>query len=219
MAFATLADLKVTLQIADSQEPRDTWLQAALDAADDWVREIVRADYDFAGTATQKFYNVHEDAKLHIPVPGATVEEVRRLCDADSTAEVLEEDCDYVVEAPLENGLNQWIRLEPIFRRAVSGLDGEAFRTRLPRDWRVIEMDYSSDGSVPAPINRATTQLAGILFETGPQLSSGKISERIGDYSYSLTGGGERQLTGHAGGFGLVMRLLRPFIKAKVLVT
>ena len=213
MALATLADVKRVLHITDVDEARDADITSCLVALSDWVKQVLRAEYDATSTVrTVKYYDVHEDAALAVPVAESAVNAVRVYLLADAVASALTVNTNYEVKD------GRTVRLRPPttstpFEGATAG--------RLFDTYARVEIDYTPPGTVPASVRDGVAMLAAGWWQSGPQLASGVTSERIGDYSFST-----RRSVSSDGGADAVedfwsagMKLLHPWIRSSVAVT
>lgn len=177
MALATVADVKRVLRLADDAEPRDTQLAEALAAIEAWAEPRLQ-NFD-SGASTESFYDIAEDATLAIP-PGVTVSQVSVGMTVDE--ELVLDDIDWEYDSAAGR-----LMLRPNMHVVpFENVDATRFR----RDWQHVRIDYTNSAGVPANVRDAIALLAAGYWRTGPQILADLNAEKIGDYSYSVSGGG-----------------------------
>lgn len=203
MALATLNDVKYVLGIATSDTSYDTQLQAALDAAESWVKRRCRRTFDGTGSATATFNNVREDETLDLDEENVTVTEVRVFVDRTGVGTVLGSSGYQVIDSR---------RVQLVSTLTVIPFEG-AVASRLPNFYDKVTVTYTMSGTVPAAVKKATAMLAANLHEQGKSQASGKTSETLGDYSYSVA-----LAQGESAVPPMVKNLLAPFIRNRIQV-
>lgn len=215
MALATVQDIKRVMLIEDSNQARDAQLAAALEAAESWFLKRSRVQYDASGVQTATFFDINEDAAIHLPVEGATIEEVR----IEGYATTVDQ---WTYDGEHEIRLRPYLLVEPF-----EGAVGRRFLRVLQK----VEVDFTATSNVPAAVRDGVARLAGWAWATGPRqgATSGTVtgaikSENLGGYSYTLetasqiAGGSMSGKKDDPLGDALV--LLRPFLrKPRVSVT
>jgi hypothetical protein len=181
--LASLADVKSVLNIPDSDTSRDARLRQCLAAVQSWVEPRL-TKLTAAGQQCATYWDVPEDATLHLPANDVTVLKVR----------VFEYPSSYGVPlSPVELGLGHGYDLTDdgaLFLRptlSVSPFEGATAQRRL-RQYVRVEVHYLGTGVVPRAVTEGIAFLTAGYFMDGPRALKGITSERIGDYSYTLGG-------------------------------
>lgn len=202
MVLAVLADVKRMLGTTSSSD--DTNMQAFLDTADAWIKQLTGGEWDGSGSTTHTFYNVRQGEVLRLPVADATVTDVTVYYSSyDPGVEFsfsLTPSQNYVVE---DDG-----KIRLFFSRLSQPFEG-AFATSIPSLYDKVTVTYTRTGTVPKPVRDAVALVAAAAYQQSKSESLGVSSESIGDYSYSRG-------SGSADGATLVIpdrarRWLRPY--------
>jgi hypothetical protein len=171
MALAEEMDVKRIL--------KDTSIDGAsltpyLQAAETWIEKVLGRDFDVTGSVTERFANIRQDGMLYLSDIAPTSIVITGYRRADSvTGSVLVEDASW---QHLGDGKIQllWTSLGS-----------------LPWTWERIDVAYTASGQIPAPIREAAAIAAAALYRRSSLQASGLQSERIGDYAYTVTPGGQ----------------------------
>ena len=169
--FATLDDVKRVLRIPLDNTDNDIELTAALEAANDLVSRKVHVRY-LNGERVTDFYEVAADALLPLPAEEIVVSKVEVASYPD---EDLYEFDDYYATGNA-------VRLGGNF----GGMG--VWDTRHVRNYyQHVRLTYTALDTVPAGLRDATA-LYAVGFYPEPLQSQGNvISEKLGDYSYTLS--------------------------------
>lgn len=163
-------------------------LSEALDAADSYLRTKLQP-FDDKDGGTVKYHNVSRGGSVPLPTDLATVTAARLFRYSDSPAAVLRRDVDFYLDGgrlvltPKSNAVEWFSRLE---------------------------VDWGSPGSVPAAVRDGVALTAAALFAQFPRLFQGTRSERIGDYSYTLSDKEVEDVVPLK-----ALKLLQPFMKRR----
>lgn len=184
--LATIQDVK---RVIGSTDPNNNLgIQAALSAAESWVRRYLGKDYNSPGaTITAKFYSVRDDAILELPDENCTITAVRIYPAPNSTASSLtagqyETIRSKKVQLQTRNGP---FPVSEVVARPGHIPQGGALGVTYSR----VEVDYTTTGVVPAAVKEATAIIAGAFYTQAAAQAGGFTSETLGDYSYSMAGG------------------------------
>lgn len=221
MALATVEDVRRMLKIPESSvdDERDRQLESALEAAESWVHVRLRQRFDEETGGTHTAYDHRETDEILLPRIGCSVTEVRVTLGSEIDLVAMADSATLTADQyDVISGLNgpRAIRLRPSM--IIAPFEG-AVAERIPRTFRKVEIDWeppSSGDLVPAAVRDATALLAAGMWKVAPRLTAGIKSEKIGDYSYTLD-----DLKGGEGSdyWSQAMRILRPFIRRKPMVT
>ena len=220
MALATVEDVRRMLKIAESSvdDERDRQLASSLEAAESWVHVRLRQRFDQETGDTYSVYDHRETDEILLPRIGCVVTAVR-IALGDELSEVPTNDSTTLTTDQYDviDGMNgaRAIRLRAgLLYQPFEGATAE----RMPRVYRKVEIDWEppTGDLVPAAVRDATALLAAGMWKAAPRLAGGMKSEKIGDYSYTLD-----DLRGEEGSdyWSQAMRMLRPFIRRKPMVT
>lgn len=162
MALATVEDVRRVGKIPTTVD--DAEVQKALDAAESYLRtKLPRWDDSAGGVA--KFYNVQGTAQLPLPSPDAAITGVKLFYHyRDATGETVPA-TDYATA-------NGYLVL---------------LRSDTRRWYARAEVTWTNVGSVPAAVRDGVALTAAALASQYGKLTGGMRSERIGDYSYTLS--------------------------------
>lgn len=215
MAIASVEDVKRVLK---SEEANNiVVVQAALGAAEDYVRRVTGRNWATDTTqTTATFNNVRDDSMLEMPEEDASIDEVKIFVTAGSSGDVLVENDGYQV---IRGGRKVQLlpRHEiPILREAATRNLGGGFRSgrSTPIDYERVEVKYTPSGNVPAAVREATALMAAALVARQGDQVKGLSSETLGDYSYSIGQGGAT--LGSDAVPAQARALLRPFRRSRV---
>ena len=206
MALASLDDVKTVLRLTDVDATRDAQIQSSLDAVDSWA-ETHLWRISRIGAQMETYYDVYEDATLHLPAADVTVTVVRVFEYPSSSGIPL---------SPIELGLGSGyditddgrLLLRPTL--LVSPFEGATAQRHL-RVYARVEVHYEGTGVVPRAITEGIAFLAAGHWQDGPRALQGLTSERIGDYSYTL---GDVGKDGGTSSFeARALFFLKPFLK------
>lgn len=179
--LATLSDVQRVLQYATLTSAQVEQLQEALEVADALLRVKLQTFDSSSGTAA--YYHSVPGAGLNLPVNGAAVTAVRTYLTPDADPILLTADLFQVADTHVLLERRLWDMPWPYGygTQLVEGTDLVVAR---------VEVDWTYTGGIPKPVRDAVALTTGALWSQGPKFVSGLKSERIGDYSYTLGGGG-----------------------------
>jgi hypothetical protein len=215
MTLATTADAARYL----ASPPADlTLIQPFLDAATAWVERITGRDWDATGTVIENFYNVRQGTVIRLRDEAPTVTQVLVFPDVGNDDNFFE--LSGVGGAGGYRLLNRG-RLQLVANRFTIPFEG-AHGERMLTWWSRVKVTYTASAVVPTPIREAVAMIAASDFS---KASSGNIvasaggitSEKIGDYSYTLSDPSSSSASGGSGG-GIppeALRMLRPYSAAR----
>lgn len=181
MAYASVADIKRVLQYTDDDPVRDAQLRASLDAVESWAETRLR-HLGRSGPQIEVYFDVAEDATLHLPADDIVVTKVKVFASASSTG---------LLSFPSELGHapgydltdDGRLILRPSFQ--VVPFEG-AIAERTLRYYSRVEVHYIGSGLMPRAVSEGLAILAAGHWRFGPNILSGLNSEKIGDYSYTM---------------------------------
>lgn len=209
MALASLDDVKRVLRFTDSDPQRDAQLQADLDAVESWA-EMHLWRLSQIGAQVETYFDIPEDATLHLPAADVTVTLVKAFEHPSSVGVPLS-----AIELGLGHGYDisadGKLILRPIL--TVSPFEGATAQRRM-RTYARVEVHYQGTGVIPQAVTEGIAFLAAGYWQDGPRALSGLRSEKIGDYSYSLGGGSSSSVSEDTPSFVTrALWLLTPFLK------
>ncbi len=183
MALASLADVKRVLRIpaASVDTERDDRIRAALAAVESWA-DTRLWHISAEGEQLEVFWDIPEDATLHLAAPDVTVLKLK-VYEYPSSAGV--------PLSPVELGMGHGYDLSDdgrVFLRptlTVSPFEGASAQRRL-RVYARVEVYYEGTGVIPRAVTEGIAFLAAGHYADGPRALKGLTSEKIGDYSYNL---------------------------------
>lgn len=183
--LASLADVKRVLQLTDDNEARDAQLRASLAAIDDWISPSFEK-LTLDGPQVEVFWDVYEDATLHMPATDVTITRVRAFYSP-----VAFEDEPVPSEMTLGSGFDLTDQGDILLRPslAVQPFEG-AYATRQLRVYSRVEVHYIGTGVVPRSVSEGVALLAAGYWKEGPAILSSITHEKIGDYEYWTNAGG-----------------------------
>ena len=165
MALASVADVVRVLGLPALEEgdPRTAAIEKALEAVESYIIPKLKP-FTTEGSTTIR-YNVAGDELIPLPVPGSAVSEVRTFLSPGFFGQsVLVLGTDYALT---DSGIR---------------LFGDHATT-----YDRLEIDWTYGGGVPAAVRDGVALAAGALWRGQPAVASGLKSERIGDYSYTVS--------------------------------
>lgn len=179
MPLASLDDVKRILRVSNVDETRDAHLRAALAAVEDWIAPQL-AGLTAEGQQVEVFFDVYEDATLHMPAKDATVLRVKVFYGPNTSESIPQS-----MEMSLGSGYNLdnegRVMLRPnMFLQPFEG----AVASRPLRMYNRVEVLYYSTGVVPPAVTEAVALLTAGYYQEGPQLLNSIVREKIGDYEY-----------------------------------
>lgn len=186
MALSTVADIRRVGKLADSIP--DAELAPALETAESYLRTKL-ARWDDSAGGTTKFYNITGTAQLPLPSPDAIVTAVRLYHGyRDATGELVPT-TDYAT--------------------------GTGYVTLLRDDlssyyYARAEVTWTNVGTVPAAVRDGVAMVAASLYSQYGRATAGMRSERIGDYSYTLSDKDIESVVP-----AKALELLKPFFRTK----
>lgn len=182
MPFASVADVKRILNLTDEDAARDARLRAALSAVESWA-EQQQWNISDSGAQVESFFDVAEDATLYIP-KDAIVTKVRVF--SGSSPETARD----LVLSTLSPGYELADGGKVILRPSlwVQPFEG-AWASRFMRYHARVDVYYVGAGVVPKALTEGIAWLAAGYHTEGPTILLGIVSEKIGDYSYTLRSG------------------------------
>lgn len=187
MNFASLDDVKRILRISPTSvdDIRDARLEAALEAVEDWATSALKG-LGKEGQNVEVYWDRREDETLHLPAGDIVITRVKVYEYPSSSGVPLSP-----VELGLGHGYDQDDEGRLILRPVLdySPFEG-ATAQRRPRRYARVEVFYEGTGVIPRAVTEGVAFLTAGYYSYGPQVLSGITSERIGDYSYTLGGGG-----------------------------
>lgn len=159
--FATIDDVKRMLRLdgTTTTAAQDQRLQSFLDAAESRLRPRLM-NFD-AGSGTTVSYNVYAPSRIPLPIIGATIAQVRAWTTVSGGLRVFTTD-EYTPE-------DQYVELE------------------YPGFYQRVEVDWVYAGGVPEAVRDGVAMYAASLASRSQANSTGIKSERIGDYSYTIS--------------------------------
>lgn len=202
MALASVQDVKRILRMHGDEEPRDSELRAALDAVESWADTHLNYVED-DGLHLETYWDVYEDATLHLPSPDVIVTKVKVF--GYPSDEVVSRPESLKVHEGYDVTQNGRLILRPTL--IFEPFEGAVASRRLTLYSRV-EVYYTGSGVIPRALTEGIAFLAAGYWAHGPAAlvgftskiassSSGSgggitgiTSERIGDYSYKFGDGG-----------------------------
>lgn len=207
MALAVLADVRRILKLTEVDATKDTQLTEALDAVDSWFRVRQRGRFDEITPGTAKYYAIRYGTVVHLPVPGSTVSAVR-AGSAEGPSTLGSDSYTVMDDRRVRVG-----RLDPWPRDP---------REQEPVEWtgrpyyELVEIDYVPPSTVPKGVRDGIAMLAAAQWLRtggGGDEQDGIVSERIGDYTYTLAQDQQRTADDlHRDG----LKMLRPFVGARI---
>jgi hypothetical protein len=190
----------------DSEDvERDANLRVALAVAESWVGPKLK-DLGKRGDQVETFFDVSEDATLHLPADDCTVTKVKVFEYPSSGGVPL---------SPIELGFGHGYDLTDegdVYLRpslVVSPFEG-ASAGRSPRLYSRVEVFYTGTGEIPQNVTEGVAIIAAGLYTDTPRALGGMKREKIGDYEYELqqrTGADEPEYVSRA------LWLLKPSMK------
>lgn len=181
MALASLDDVKRILSLTDVDLVRDAKIRACLAAVEAWAEKRI-ANVSREGQQVEVYYDVYEDARLILPADDATVTKVKVYEYPSSGGVEL---------SPIELGLGHGydvtdtgeLYLRPTL--TTTPFEGATAQRRL-RTYARVEVYYLGTGVVPRDLTEGIAFLAAGYYSDGPGALHGLVSEKIGDYSYTM---------------------------------
>lgn len=166
--FATLNDLKRILRININDNTNDAELTAALEAANDLVGRTVHVRY-LPGPQVKTYFHVAGDARIDLPAEEVVI---TSIVAADGWE--LSPDQYHVQDGSVRFTSNYGGMGITEFRR---------FRYFHPK----LTITYTSADEVPAGLREATALLAADFYPVPIEDQGNVISEKLGDYQYTLS--------------------------------
>ncbi len=213
MAFASVDDVNRVLGYTTGDDTvRDAQLRAKLSAVESWAEKQGWALSE-RGAQVASFYDVVEDATLHLPVSDATVTKVTVY-----SSPFIESARDLVLGTAspgyelLDDGV---VALRPSFW--VEPFEG-ALAARFIRTHSRVDIHYIGTGIVPPAVTEGIAWLTAayhVQGGAGSALLNGITSEKIGDYSYTRgsTSSSSSKSSSDPDYLGEAMWWLRPFMR------
>lgn len=205
--LASLYDVRLALRIpsSDVNEERDAQLRVALEAVEGVFIDRLK-NITASGPQMIVWYDVYEDATIHLPSSEITVTKLNVFEYPSSPGIPL---------SPIELGFGHGydltddgcILLRPTL--AFSPFEGATAQRRL-RAYSRVEVHYIGNGVINPTITAGIAYLAAGWWQDAPRAMSGLTSEKIGDYSYTL--GDLAADDGIPGFWARGMLLLKPFL-------
>lgn len=179
MPLASLDDVKRILRVSTVDEERDAQLRAALDAVEDWIAPQL-AGLTAEGQQVEAFFDVYEDATLHMAARDATVLRVK-VFYGPASADGIPQGYEMRLGSGYDLDNEGRIMLRP--NLTFAPFEG-ALASRPLKMYSRVEVLYYSTGVVPKSITEAVALLTAGYWSEGPQLLQSISHEKIGDYEY-----------------------------------
>ena len=210
MALASLEDVKRVMRIAstDVDEERDSQPRAALDAVTDWIEPLLTG-LTKEGPQVTVFWDVFEDATLHMPNNDCTVTAVR-VYDTPSTFEDVPPSNELRLGSGYDLDDQGRIMLRPSLTYAP--FEG-ALASRTLRLYSRVEVHYISTGVVPKHITEGVALLTAGYYSESPAILQSIQHEKIGDYEYWTSAGSSGGSVGEAAYAQRAMKFLNSRVK------
>jgi hypothetical protein len=220
MAFASVDDVNRVLGFTTGDDPaRDAQLRAKLSAVESWAVQQGWA-LSQRGAQVESYYDVVEDATLHLPVQDCVITKVTVFSSpfVESARDLILGTASPGYEI-LDEGT---IALRPSLW--IEPFDG-AWASRFIRTHSRVDIHYIGTGIVPPAVTEGIAWLTAayhVQGGAGSALLQGITSEKIGDYSYTL---GSKTSSGSSSSAGPnyaqeAMFWLKPFMRTShVMVT
>lgn len=185
MALASLDDVNRILKFTTGENPsRDADLRAALSAVESWAESSLWK-ISVEGPNVEVYFDIVEDATLHLPAGDLTVTKVKIIPYASG------DDSFFFVYANSQSGSLQGYDLDDQGRlmlrpqQTYSPFEG-AHASRLLRTYSRVEVHYIGTGVIPRAVTEGIAFLTAGYWKFGSQALENVKSEKIGDYSYTL---------------------------------
>lgn len=168
-ALATPADVRRVLRMTVAQAS-DASVQPALDAVTSWLGERL-PEYD-ATLGTTTYLDVEVPSDIYLAVPGASVVEIRTRDGA-------------VIPSSSYDVTRKFVRV----RYGTSWPQRSSLLVGGSRSYvyDLLKLDWMRNFTVPQAIVEGAALTAAAYWLQGPQLATGMRTERLGDYSYTLS--------------------------------
>lgn len=213
MALAALSDVKRVMRIpaSDVDEQRDSELRASLDAVTDWIEPLLTG-LTKEGPQVQVFWDVFEDATLHMPNNDCLVTRVRAYGTPSTFEDNPPQD-----ELRLGSGYDLDNEGRVMLRANLSYEPFEgALASRTLRTYSRVEVHYISTGVVPKHITEGIALLAAGYWTEGPALLQSIQHEKIGDYEYWTAAGSSGSSGGGAAGEAAYAQRAMKFLNSRI---
>lgn len=186
MALASLADVNRILgyTTGDNTE-RDAKIRSNLAAVESWA-EGALWKISAEGPNVEVYFDVFEDATLHLPAEDLTVTKVKII-------PYIGNDSFYYIYVNSGSSTGAGYELDDQGRlmlrpmKTFEPFEG-AHASRLLRTYDRVEVHYIGTGVVPKSVTEGIAFLTAGYTKYGPQALANVKSEKIGDYSYTLGG-------------------------------
>jgi hypothetical protein len=185
--LASVEDVNRILGHTTGDNPvRDAKVRASLDAVESWA-EGAFWKTSAEGPQVEVYFDVYEDATLYLPALDITVTKVKIVPYAAG------DDAFYYIFVNSEAGNTQGydvtddgrLILRPL--RSIQPFEGVR-ADRILRTYSRVEVFYKGTGIVPRGVTEGVAFLAAGYHTYGPRVLGGLLqSEKIGDYSYTLS--------------------------------
>ena len=184
MAYASVADVKRVLGLTDTDDARDAAIRASLHAVESWL-DTQGLKLTSRGPQVHTFYDVPEDATLHLPASDVVVTKVTVYPTPywDSARDLVLGTVSPGYEL-IGNGV---VVLRPsLWVEPFAG----AYAMRTLRVHSKVDVHFVGTGVIPHAVTEGVAWLAAGHWKTGPDVLRDLKSEKIGDYTYTLGSGG-----------------------------
>lgn len=180
MALASITDVKRILRIAPTSvdEERDAQLRAALDAVESWAERSLKG-ITATGSQVETYFDIYEDATLHLPGSDIVVTKVTVWLYPSS------EPVSWFTADSADGPRYQVTDDGKLILRPVLNVSDDA-GSRLLRCYERVDVFYEGSGVIPRAVTEGIAIMAAGYWTEGPQILRNVKSEKIGDYSYTL---------------------------------
>jgi len=188
MTLATTADVRRWLDETDASAP-GTVLQPFLDDATEEVKRVTGRDWDAFGSVTETFPAVRQGDLLTLKdenPSGLTVTAYLSPSDAGRALQTAEYSLHPLGRLRLVRDVEAFAERAPAFPRRLGGLGDALLSVDVkPVSYDRVVVTYTASNEVPAPVREAVALTAAAMYKQRGQATSGIVSEKIGDYSYT----------------------------------
>lgn len=184
--LATVGDVKRLMRLGNITAEQEAQMQEALEAVDSFLRPYLQDFGDASGTVIE--HHVAPGSPIDLPVNGAAVAAVRTYLTPGASAITL--------TSALYQVSNTHLLLEPLklSTEIWPYTYGADFTNGVPGDITLarVEFDWTAVADIPKAVRDGVALTAAVHWRQSQSYASGILSERIGDYSYTISrnGGG-----------------------------
>lgn len=184
MALASLEDVNRILRYTTGDDPaRDAQVRASLAAVEDWIGPSLDGLAE-PGAQVAVYFDVYEDATVHLPASDATVTKVNAYFAGGSVTDDDPVPTSLTLGSGYDLDNEGRIMLRPTL--LVAPFEG-AIASRTPRTYARLEVHYLATGVIPPSVTEGIALLAAGYWQEGPALLQSISHEKIGDYEYWTT--------------------------------